>query len=112
MRGLMVWFGLACPLVVAAPNFSDIQKLFIKYQCFDCHSEKGEAKLRPLKDYETLLSKKLGMVKPGKPKDSTLYLKLIDEDDPMPPRDKRYDPISDRDKQTIYDWIKEGANKE
>ena len=32
----------------AETSFSDIQKIFESYKCYNCHSPTGKAKLRPL----------------------------------------------------------------
>jgi len=83
-----------------------IEPIFKKSTCYDCHDGSGGDKVKGKFD----LSKKdsvMDVVKPGNPDESEIIFRLIDKEDPMPPKG---DMLSQEDVQKIKDWINAGAN--
>ena len=80
--------------------------------CFTCHgpdSATREADLRL--DLET--EAKASAIVPGHPEKSELIARILhhDPDEVMPPPDSRR-PLTAAEKQTLHDWIKQGAKWE
>lgn len=85
---------------------ADINPIFAKHKCFDCHdSAKGKVKgdLDLAEDYSrsTVVDKK-------KPELSRLTLRLTDKKDPMPPNSPM---LSAQEIDTINKWMRAGAKK-
>ena len=83
--------------------------------CFFCHGfdkEKREAGLR-LDTFKGATSLKSSAIIPGKPEESELIARIFtdDEEDQMPPPDSAY-RLTKKQKETLKQWIKEGAKYE
>jgi hypothetical protein len=81
--------------------------------CFHCHGfdpKTREAGLR-LDQREAAISKTeegtIGII-PGKPEESSIIQRIMDNDDPMPP-EKAHKPLTDRQKALFKQWVAEGA---
>lgn len=92
----------------AKVEFSEVKQL-LSDRCFNCHGpDEGtrEADLRlDTKDGA------LQAITPGDPEDSELFLRVMSEDDPMPPVDSNL-TLSASEKQLLKRWINEGAEWE
>jgi outer membrane biosynthesis protein TonB len=87
---------------------SHIQKI-VQQKCIVCH---GEGSIKAKLNMKTLaLMTKGGSggagVVPGKPDDSTVWMRI--EDGTMPPSDK--EQLTDAEKKMIHDWIMAGAKE-
>lgn len=80
--------------------------------CFVCHGpdeEENESQLR-LDSFEAAVDDG-GAIEPGDSEESAVYLRLIDEDDPMPPSEFRHQ-LTDYEKAIFQRWIDQGAKYE
>ena len=106
--------GLGLPARVSAGEPARIEfnrdvRPILSENCYFCHGpdkNQRKAKLR-LDERESAL--KHGAIVPGKPDDSELVLRILSEDeDVMPPREA-HKTLSEAQKQTLQDWIAQGA---
>jgi hypothetical protein len=80
--------------------------------CFVCHGpdqEITESDLR-LDSFGAAVDEG-GAIEPGEPEESEVYLRLTDEDDPMPPADFVHQ-LTDYEKALFKRWIEQGAEYE
>jgi hypothetical protein len=88
----------------------------LKKNCYRCHGGKDKEGKLVLKKGVNILDFK-ALMKPGKkqklwagqPKKSKIYLRMVDEDDPMPPEDEKPRP-SKEEIAVIEKWIKAGTH--
>jgi hypothetical protein len=77
--------------------------------CFACHGpdeEENHSSLR-LDSFEAVVEEDAAIV-PGNAEESSIYQRMIDEDDPMPPAEFLHQ-LSDYDKALFKKWIQQGA---
>jgi len=111
----------ACLAAVAAPRtavhaaaparieFNRDVRPILSENCYSCHGpDKGhrKAKLR-LDERDSAL--KHGAVVPGEPDESELVLRILSEDEDVMPPAEAHKTLSDAQKQTLRDWIAQGA---
>ncbi|MDA0282578.1 MAG: PSD1 and planctomycete cytochrome C domain-containing protein [Planctomycetota bacterium] len=101
-------------VVNADVNFEKDIRPILSKNCFQCHgpdseSRKGELRL-DTKAGMIARNDKLGVVIPGKPENSELYLRITsnDESDRMPPPDSKLS-LSDAEIKLLKEWIEQGA---
>lgn len=88
--------------------FTALQKTVFNPKCVECHRPGHAEQDIDLTSYKSVMEADPPIVVKGKPKSSSIYLSLITEDaDKRMP--KKADPLSERDIQTIYNWIFKGA---
>ncbi|MDD0852032.1 PQQ-dependent sugar dehydrogenase [Halobacteriovorax sp. GB3] len=86
----------------ALSSFQKVSNEVLSKHCLSCHSEfLGEDKLVIDRLVES------GLVEPGKPLESDLYLRAIGKSSNMAMPPARPDALSDRDKELIRQWILE-----
>ena len=89
----------------------DVRPILARY-CLPCHGNDGEARKKNLRlDDEVsataLLDRKHSPITPGDPQSSLALLRILDDDDPMPP-DGRKRPSAE-EVETLRRWIEQGA---
>lgn len=90
----------------SSPTFNIIRDQIFKPNCYGCHSGANAQMGVDLSSYSELMKPELGIVSPGDPLNSILYLKVQSGEMPFgAPR------LSDAEIKTIADWIKEGARE-
>ena len=85
-------------------------------KCFACHGPDAAARKAGLSllDFDAAtaeLDPGIAAVVPGNPEASEMWRRIIDPDDPMPPREA-HDPLSDTEIDVIRRWIESGASYE
>jgi formylglycine-generating enzyme required for sulfatase activity/mono/diheme cytochrome c family protein len=80
----------------------------LKANCYRCHGQEGavEGGLNYVLDFKTLVARK--KVVPKEPARSSLYKRIISEDDPMPPAEEKVRP-SKEEIAVLKQWIAAGA---
>lgn len=110
---LLVVFGLSsCNYRLAKsvesfssrPTYQSIREQILKPSCFKCHSGLEAEMGIDLASYSDVINSNLGLITPGEPLNSTLYLNV--QSGRMPPEGPR---LSDAEIKNIYDWIMLGA---
>jgi hypothetical protein len=110
------------PLVLAGGSSAEISfnrdvLPILSDACFSCHgpdSETREAKLRLDQEKDAKADRDgFPVIVPGKPDKSDLIHRILhkDPDEVMPPPDSRHQ-LTAAEKQTLHDWIKQGAKWE
>lgn len=98
----------------AAPSDLETQALSIFAQhCNKCHGPAGSRKAGIEYIAERSALEENGYLVPGSPNDSMIYLRLIDADDPMPPKDadtSEYPRPTTEQIATIKQWIESLGN--
>lgn len=108
---------LLCSTSLAEVSFNRDVLPILSDACFACHgpdSETREAKLRlDLEDDAKAKRDGFPVIVPGDPKESELVFRILhdDEDEVMPPPDA-HRQLTAAEKQTLQDWIKQGAKWE
>lgn len=114
MRTTFLFILLSLPTALAAKiSYNRDIRPILSDNCFFCHGfdkEKREGDLR-LDTFEG--ATEFGAIVPGKPEKSELISRIDthDKDDQMPPSDSVY-RLSESEKQTLRQWIREGAEYE
>lgn len=88
------------------PNFTEVREQIFKPNCFGCHSGPMAAQGIDLFNYSKLMKSDVGVVEPGEPLNSTLYLNV--QSGRMPPSGSR---LTDSEIKLIFDWIQGGAKE-
>ena len=81
-------------------------------KCFACHGPDTKKKDLVRLDSYAAATKDLGnyqAINPKKLKESELLIRILDEDDPMPP-EKKGKPLTKKEKELLTQWIHEGGN--
>jgi mono/diheme cytochrome c family protein len=89
------------------------QKAFaiLEKNCANCHGE-GKRNVKQgaiYKDSWKILVEQQKKVVPKKPEASTAYTRMLDEDDPMPPKKQKTPRPSKEDIELVRLWIEKGA---
>ncbi|MCX6101683.1 MAG: hypothetical protein NT000_00275 [Proteobacteria bacterium] len=88
------------------PTFESIKEQIFKPNCWSCHSGPEAEMGIDLSNYSKLMSAGTGVILPGNPLNSTLYLNVQSGRMPLgAPR------LSDTEIKVISDWISEGARE-
>ncbi|MCH2209200.1 MAG: PSD1 and planctomycete cytochrome C domain-containing protein [Lentisphaerales bacterium] len=99
-------------------NFNQQIRPILSDKCFHCHGPDENDRKKSLRldladghDGAYRLRKGKAGIKPGSPSESTVWQRIItdDEDDVMPPSDYHKKPLTSDEKALIKQWIKEGA---
>lgn len=91
--------------VTLAADYAAVDKIF-QDNCMPCHDSANARGDLDLSTYATVMAKR-GVVVPGKPEDSALYLYVTGDRTPRMPRGR---PALSTDQiKTIHDWIAAGA---
>jgi mono/diheme cytochrome c family protein len=112
------FIGLATACLALAPpadaqdtrvEFNRDVRPILSEHCYACHGpDKSQRKARLRLDVREAALKN-SVVAPGLPDESELVMRILSEDeDVMPPRDAHKD-LTDAQKQTLQDWIAQGA---
>jgi len=88
------------------PSFAQVREQIFKPNCFGCHSGPKAAQGIDLSNYSELMKFDVGVVAPGEPLNSTLYLNV--QSGRMPPSGSR---LTDSEIKLIFDWIQGGAKE-
>jgi serine/threonine-protein kinase len=90
-----------------AADLAEQAHAVLEANCFRCHGKDGsrEGGMNYVLDAAQLRRKK---ITPGDPTKSKLFQRVIDPNDPMPPRDEKPRPSKD-DIDVLEQWIKAGA---
>lgn len=115
-HGLSLGLATACLIFTSPANAGDAKVEFnrdvrpiLSEHCYACHGPDKSQRKAKLRLDERDSATRHGAVIPGKPDDSELVLRILsDGDDVMPPLDAHKD-LSDAQKQTLQDWIAQGA---
>ncbi|MDB4775636.1 PSD1 and planctomycete cytochrome C domain-containing protein [bacterium] len=91
----------------------DVRPILSRH-CFACHGPDAEARKADLSllDFESAtreLAPGIFAVVPGDAEASELWRRIIDDEDPMPPR-SAHDRLDDAERETLKRWIEEGAS--
>ena len=112
---------LASLLLIARPpgdpptvDFTSDVRPILSSKCFACHGPDAEAREADLSlvDFTAAtreLAPGIAAIVPGNLEASEAWLRIIDDDDPMPPR-KAHDPLTSTEIETIRRWIESGAS--
>lgn len=87
-------------------SFGLMMEDVIKPKCLSCHNSDKKSGKTDLSSYESIMSKE-GLVKPGSPNDSVLFLILVDNDMPQRPNE----PLTTTQKDIVHKWIASGAKE-
>lgn len=99
-------------------NFNRDIRPILSDRCFHCHGPDEHDRKKKLRldlaegdDGAYRIRKGKPAIKPGDPSASTVWQRIItdDEDDIMPPSDSHKKPLTDKEKNLIKQWISEGA---
>ena len=102
-------------------NFNKDIRPILSDRCFHCHGPDEHDRKKDLRldvaegaDGAYRLRKGKAGIKPGSPDESTVWLRIItdDEDDVMPPPDSHKKALTKEEKDLIKRWIEEGAKYE
>ncbi|MEQ1875721.1 MAG: c-type cytochrome domain-containing protein [Bdellovibrionia bacterium] len=98
---------VATPAPTPAPvpmptGYSAIVKDVLAQNCFECHGVKKKKAGLDFTSYEKIMGED-GLIVPGNPDESPLYIQVRDQ--MMPPDN----PLKDELKSKLYEWIKSGA---
>ena len=102
-------------------NFNRDIRPILSDRCFHCHGPDEHDRKKKLRldlaeghDGAYRIRKGKPGIKPGDAKSSTVWQRIItdDEDDIMPPSDSHKKPLTDKEKALIKQWINEGAKYE
>ena len=105
--------ALGAPPLVDAIHFGrDIQPILAN-RCFKCHgpdAAERQADLR-LDQHNAIVGESTAIV-PGKPEQSSLYLRVVETDpeERMPPASEG-PPLTQEEQQKVHQWIKQGATR-
>lgn len=114
---------LAPGTALAKLSFNQDIRPILSAKCIACHGpdEGVDAKGKPnrkaglrLDTPEGAYALKDGIaaIKPGSLEESEAWLRIMDEDDPMPPNDGHAKPLTSAEKDLLKQWILEGAEYE
>ena len=93
------------------PDFAREVLPVLSNKCFACHGPDTKEKDLVRLDLEELAKKDLGgyhAIDPNELDESELLFRIVDEDDPMPPKDFGK-ALSTEEKKIIKNWVKSGA---
>ena len=90
----------------SGPTFLSVKEQVFKPSCLSCHSGPNPEMGIDLSDYSKLMKLDFGVVTPGDPFNSTLYLNV--QSGRMPPGGPR---LTDAEIKLISDWITQGARE-
>jgi hypothetical protein len=117
LRSLLVLGALAClhgaPSTTAPISFNRDIRPIMSDTCFHCHgfdATTREAGMRLDVPEEALKPTKNGLlpIVPGKPEESEIILRIMDEGDPMPP-ETMHKALTSEQKELFRRWVAEGA---
>ena len=83
----------------------------LSQNCFHCHGPDSEHRKGGLRLDEREGATKDGAIVPGKPDESSILYRVStdDPDDKMPPAESKLPPLTKEQKQTLSQWIQQGA---
>lgn len=90
----------------SGPSYISVREEIFKPNCYRCHSGSSAEMGIDLSSYSELMKSENGVITPGEPLSSTLYLNV--QSGRMPPGGPR---LSDGEIKIIADWIKNGARE-
>jgi len=91
------------------PTLSSIKKNIISVRCQICHSPGGKADHIPLITHSDFVDSPREIVLPGNPDESGIIIAISKTDDDRMPPPSTGDPLTDKQIDAIYKWIKDGA---
>ena len=105
-------FSLAFPSLHAADvDFSKEVLPILSNKCFACHGPDTKKKDLVRLDSFEAATKDLGgyqAINPTKPEESEVLIRILDEEDPMPP-EKKGKPLTAQEKAILKQWVKQGG---
>ncbi|MGC6581464.1 MAG: PSD1 and planctomycete cytochrome C domain-containing protein [Akkermansiaceae bacterium] len=122
MKGFLILFALATSAHAKLSFNQDIRPI-LSAKCIMCHGPDDgvDAKGKPSRkaglrldtpEGAYALKDGIAAIVPGSLDESEAWLRIIDQDDPMPPLDGHSKPLSSDEKQLLKQWIEEGAEYE
>ncbi|NQZ57696.1 MAG: DUF1549 domain-containing protein, partial [Lentisphaeraceae bacterium] len=121
MKSILLLLFLLSPSFADEINFNRDIRPILSDRCFHCHGPDAHDRKKKLRldisegdDGAYRIRKKKAAIKPGYPEQSTVWLRIItdDDDDVMPPLDSHKKQLTAKEKALIKQWIKEGAHYE
>jgi mono/diheme cytochrome c family protein len=107
------WIESALAVEAADPDQGDLsQRAYgvLADRCARCHTESVDGSMNGEFDFITdleFLQDSPEYVDLDSPEDSELIVRVLDDEDPMPP--SLHDKLSDRERSTLTEWIEAGA---
>ena len=96
---------------VESPDFASEILPILSNKCFACHGPDTKKKDLVRLDLEELAKRDLGgyhAIDPSELEESELLFRIVDEDDPMPPKEFEK-TLSAKEKELIKNWVISGA---
>lgn len=113
LNKLSVLLTLLPATFAEAVDFNQDIRPILSQKCFACHGpdthdRKAKLQLDTAEGAYAARKDSNPAIVPGKPDESELIYRIMDDEDPMPPEDY-HKPLTKKEKELMVTWVKEGA---